>query len=67
MLNAVTVGLRESQCVGENKFIKKGREGKKFSWVAEKNTLLQALVSALPSAACKSVFFLCVGILSSNL
>lgn len=43
-------------CAWEKK-IKKGREGNNFSWVAEKNTLLQALVSALPCAACKSVFF----------
>ena len=28
-----------------------------FSWGGEKNTLLQALVSALLVAACKSVFF----------
>lgn len=57
ILNAFTVGIRKSPCVGENQYINKVREGKKFSWVAEYYTLLQALVSALPSAACKSVFF----------
>jgi hypothetical protein len=31
----------------KNNFIKKGRVGKKFSWVGEKNTLLKTLVVAL--------------------
>jgi len=30
-----------------------------YAQPGEKNTLLQALVSALASVACKSVFFLC--------
>jgi hypothetical protein len=38
-----------------------------FSWVGEKNTLLQALVSALPCAACKSVFFCAVAFMAYRL
>jgi hypothetical protein len=55
-LDAVMVGLRVSPCGGEKKI-------KKLGWRkillrgGRKNTLLQALVLALPCAACKSVFF----------
>jgi len=47
--------------VGE-KIKTRSRAGKKmeFGWLAEKNSLLQAVFPALPVAACKSVFFLCV-------
>ena len=39
-LDAQLLEFAVSPCVGENNFIKKGRVGKKFSWVGEKNTLL---------------------------
>jgi len=50
-LEALSVRLRTRLVRWENNFIKKGREGKKFSWVAEKNTLLQVLITALPCVA----------------
>ena len=47
----------QSTCGGEKKIKKKGRVGKKFSWVGEKNTLLKKMLSALACAFFKSVFF----------
>lgn len=46
-----------ARALGKIILLKKGRVGKILFWVGEKNTLLQALVSALLRAACKSVFF----------
>jgi hypothetical protein len=52
--------------LGKIILLKKGRVEKILSWVGEKNTLLQALVSALPCAACKSVFFCALAFYNSG-
>jgi hypothetical protein len=52
-------------CVGKNNFIKKGRVGKKFSWMGEKNTLLKKMLAALACAFFKSVFFCALAFLST--
>ena len=46
-LEVLSLEFAVSPCGGENKFIKKGRVGKKFSLGGRKNTLLKTLVVAL--------------------
>jgi hypothetical protein len=62
-LKTVSVNLPLNPCGGKNKFVKKGRVD---FWGGEKNTLLKALVAALPLAAFKSVFFCALAFLFCN-